>query len=120
MPKHRKSGRVPGLRLGRARGPFDFFGPSPGRDFAIEQGMDEETFGALTFISMADDSRNPPCPGPIVIHGDGSIECEAGCEGIRHAYHGPGSTVSCTVHGPSTSHSCEACADVPSAATQSA
>jgi hypothetical protein len=101
------------MRLGAPGGAFGFFGPSPERDFAIEQGMDEATFGALQFIALADDPKNPPCPGPIVVHGDGAIECEGSCEGIRHAYHGPGSSVSCAVHGPSTSHRCVSCGDTP-------
>jgi hypothetical protein len=112
MAKKRKQGRVPGMRmrsLGEPGGAFEFFGPSPERDFAIEQGMAEAAFGALMMIGTADDPTNPPCPGPIVIHEDGSIECEGGCAGIRFAYHGPGATVSCRAYGPTTSHTCAGC-----------
>jgi hypothetical protein len=55
------------------------------------------------FIATVDDPKNPPCPGPVIIHADGTIECEGGCEGVRHAYHPPGSMFACDVAGGSTS-----------------
>jgi hypothetical protein len=119
MAKKKKQSRVPGMRvgaLGEPGGAFEFFGPSPERDFAIEQGMPEAAFGSLMMIGAADNPANPACPGPIVIHEDGSIECEAGCEGIRFAYHGPGATVSCRAYGPSASHNCSGCSTAAPAA----
>src|SRR5262245_6871420 len=110
MAKKRKS-QVPGMKsLGSTGGAFGFFGPSPERDYAIEQGWREAEFGALMFVASVDDSTNPPCPGPVVVHADGAIECEGGCAGVRFAYHGAGSTVACDVAGGSTSHSCTRCA----------
>ena len=72
--KRKRYGRVPGTRSDGGTPAFDFFVPSPERDFAIEQGMSESDFGALMTISQMDNPKNPPCPGPIVIHADGSIE----------------------------------------------
>jgi hypothetical protein len=88
---------------------FEFFGPSPERDFAIEQGMGEDEFGALMFIASVDDPQNPRCTGPVVVHADGAIECEGDCAGVANAYHGPGKTVACDAAGGSTSHRCERC-----------
>jgi hypothetical protein len=90
---------------------FDFFGPSLERDLAIEQGMHEEEYGALMFIATVDDLANPECGGRIVVHADGTIECEGGCEGVRYAYHRPGSTVACDVAGGSASWCCSRCKD---------
>jgi hypothetical protein len=90
-------------------GAFSFFGPSPERAFATSVGMPEGEFGAVMFIGMVDDPANPPCPGPVVVHEDGSIECEGGCGGVAFAYHGPGSTVGCDIHGGSTSFRCRRC-----------
>jgi len=90
-------------------GPFELFGPSPERELAIANGIPEWEFGVLMFIASVDDPTNPSCPGPIVVHVDGSFECEGGCEGVRHAYHGPGSTYACDVTAGSTSHQCSRC-----------
>jgi hypothetical protein len=99
------------MRRDSGSSPFEFFGPSADRDLAIERGMPEEEYGAIMFIASVDDAANPTCSGPIVLHVDGTIECEGGCEGVRHAYHGPGSTVACDVAGGSTSWSCSRCSD---------
>lgn len=96
-------------RTAKARAAFDFFGPSPEREFAIERGMPEDEYGAIMYIATVDDPANPPCPGPVVVHVDGTIECEGGCEGVRHAYHGPGSTYACDAAGGSTSWRCSRC-----------
>lgn len=113
MAKKKKGPGGPRRRqLGRPGGAFEFFGPSPARDLAIEQGMSEAAFGSLSFIASVDNPANPPCAGPVVIHADGSIECEGDCAGVAFAYHGAGSTVSCEVHGPSTSHTCSGCESV--------
>jgi hypothetical protein len=106
----KKKNRLPGMkRPGKPGGAFEFFGPSAERDFAIEQGLGEDAFGSLMLLASVDDPANPRCPGPVVVHEDGTIECEGGCAGIRFAYHGPGSTVSCEVHGPSSSWRCIGC-----------
>ena len=99
------------MKRGMGSNAFDFLGPGPERDIAIQEEVGEGEFGALMFLSMVDDPANPPCPGPIVVHADGSIECEGGCEGIKHAYHGPGRTVACDVAGGSTSWRCSRCED---------
>ena len=96
-------------RRSRARA-FSFFGSSAERDLAIDQGMAEEEYGSIMFIATVDDPANPSCPGPVVIHVDGTIECEGGCVGVRHAYHGPGSTFACDAAGGSTSWQCPRCA----------
>ena len=90
---------MPGIT--RNGGSFGFFGPSAERDYAIEHGMPEDEFGAVMFIGTVDDPRNPPCPGPVVVHADGTIECEAGCAGVARAYHGAGNTVPCNETGGS-------------------
>jgi hypothetical protein len=106
----KRKNRVPRMQgPGKPGGAFQFLGASAERDFAIEQGLGERAFGALMLLASADDPANPHCPGPVVVHEDGTIECEGGCDGIRSAYHGAGSTVSCEAHGPSSSWRCFGC-----------
>jgi len=88
---------------------FDFFELQPELASAIEQSKTESEFGALMLIASVDDPANPTCPGPVVIHADGTIECGGGCEGIRHAYHGPGSTYACDAIDGSTHWRCDRC-----------
>ena len=89
--------------------PFDVFGPSPERDLAIANGIPEQEFGVLMFIASIDNPANPRCPGPIVVHADGRFECEGGCQGVRHAHHGPGKTYACDLRRGSTSYRCARC-----------
>jgi hypothetical protein len=91
------------------QGAFAFWGPSKERDFAIAGGMPEGEFGAVMMIASMDNPANPPCSGPVVVHADGTIECEGGCKGVAFAYHGPDGTVGCGVYGPSTSWQCDRC-----------
>lgn len=108
--RKRQKSRVPAMRSNAgSQSAFEFFGPSAERDAAVDRGMPEGEFGAIMFIGTVDNPANPPCPGPIVVHADGAIECEGGCAGVAHAYHGPGSTVACDVAGGSTLHHCSRC-----------
>jgi hypothetical protein len=53
---------------------------------------------------------NPPCPGPVVVHADGVICCQApGCGGTRYAHH---STVHACRSGMASAnpHECDRCA----------
>jgi hypothetical protein len=50
---------------------------------------------AIYAIGLLQDPANPPCPGPIVVHLDGVIECHGGCDGVALAFHEPGTTAAC-------------------------
>jgi hypothetical protein len=71
--------------------------------------MADSEFGALTAFASMDNPANPPCSGPVVVHYDGSIECQAGCEGIAFAYHGPGATYGCDAIDGDFAHRCSRC-----------
>lgn len=50
---------------------------------------------AVRIIAAADNPRNPPCPGPLAIHQDGTIACLSMCEGIMLRFHGDDAPTPC-------------------------
>lgn len=62
----------------------------------LDTGVTQAEIGAVIVIAQGQDPDNPPCPGPILVHVDGSIECHGPeCDGVMVMFHDEDTTEAC-------------------------
>lgn len=62
----------------------------------IDTGVTKAEIEAVIVIGHGQDPANDPCPGPILVHANGSIECHGpDCEGVMVMFHDEDSTEAC-------------------------
>lgn len=71
--------------------------------------MSSAELEAVKVIALGQDRTRPACPGPVVVHVDGSCECHGGCGGVMEAFHDADVLEPCPSSVTAVRHCCQRC-----------